>query len=88
MKKEKIIYPLTGGLIISLFMIIIQLLTLKFCNSDMLCLVIILIPTLPGSIIGFIFGKNLIGLPLIITTLIFYFLIGALIGWLVERYKK
>ncbi len=87
MKKETI-YSLIGGTILSLVMVILQIIILETCKNDFFCLVLGLIPTLPGSILGFIIGQNLIGIPLIITTLIFYFALGALVGFILCKFTN
>lgn len=86
--ENKIKYSLIGGSVLTLIMILFQLITFFFCKSEFLCLIINFIPTIPGSLIGLLFGFNLLGFYLILINLIFYFIIGALIGYLVQRFRK
>lgn len=61
---------------------LIELLLYKFCTDDLLCLGLLIVPLLPGALL------NLEGNTSIIVSLISWFLIGSLIGFLVYKIKK
>lgn len=86
--ENKLKYSLIGGMILTLIMILFQIITFLFCKSEFLCLIINFIPTIPGSLIGLLFGFNLVGFYLILINLIIYFLIGAVIGYFVQRFRN
>lgn len=78
--KNKIV--LGTGLIFSISMAVIGLLLYTYCTDDLLCVGLIIIPILPGVLL------NLEGVISILVSLIFWFLIGALIGLLISKLKK
>ena len=61
---------------------VIELIIYNFCTDDILCFGLLIIPLLPGTLL------NLNGNISIIISLIFWFLIGSLIGFLVYKIKK
>lgn len=61
---------------------LIELLLYKFCTDDLLCLGLLIVPLLPGALL------NLEGNVSIIVSLIFWFLLGSLIGFLVYKVKS
>ncbi|MBI2654352.1 hypothetical protein HYX02_06110 [Candidatus Woesearchaeota archaeon] len=81
-KNKLFIWMLGSGLILSLFMGIIGWVTLKKCTQNIGCFLFIAIPLLPGALL------RLEGTTSIIISLIFWFLIGSLIGFLVYKIKK
>lgn len=78
--KNKIV--LGTGLIFSISMAVIGLLLYTYCTDDLLCVGLIIIPILPGVLL------NLEGVISILVSLIFWFLIGALIGLFISKLKK
>ena len=61
---------------------LIELLLYNFCTNNIMCLGLLIIPLLPGTLL------NLEGFTSVIVSLIFWFLIGSLIGFLVYKVKK
>lgn len=61
---------------------IIELILYNFCTDDIMCFGLLIIPLLPGVLL------NLSGTMSIIISLIFWFLIGSLMGFLVYKVKK
>lgn len=80
MKKFYII--LVPGLILSLIMFLVPLIAQQKCTQNIGCIIYSIIPYYPGLIL------NLEGTIVIIVSLIFWFLTGALIGFLIYKYKK
>ena len=78
--KSKIIW--ISGLVLSTAMGLIGWLSYKFCTDDITCILYVSIPLLPGIFL------NLEGLISIIVSLLFWFLLGSLIGFLVYKIKK
>ena len=69
----------------TLFVIIIggiELILYKFCTSNIMCFALLIIPFLLGALL------KLEGFALLIVSLIFWFLLGSLIGFLVYKIKK
>ena len=71
-----------SGLVLSIVMAFIAYFGFANCKQDIGCLVFVIIPGYPGLILG------LEGLTSIIVSLIFWFLLGALIGFLIYKIKK
>ena len=71
-----------SGLILSLFMGILGWVTLKKCTENIGCFLFIAIPLLPGVLL------RLEGITSIIVSLISWFILGSLIGFLVYKIKK
>jgi hypothetical protein len=85
MKLTKIIKfknPVIIGLIVSIFMASIGTLFSIFCTNNIGCLIYVFIPLFPGIVLG------LTGIFSIFTSLIFWFVIGSLIGLLITKLKK
>lgn len=80
MNKIHIIWIL--GVLLTFIMSLVAFYGLKICDQDIGCLVFIVIPGFPGLTLG------LEGFSSIIISLIFWLLLGALIGFLVYRMKK
>ena len=80
--NNKIGLPLIFGILLSLFMLILWLVLFNTCIDDLGCLAFLVIPILPGFLL------KLVGTTSIIISLIFWFLIGSLIGFLVYKFKK
>ena len=75
-----------GGLALLLILFIYEMIVLASCNSiGVLCLVFGIILFDPASSILMIFGLNYTGYPLIITSILFWFIIGFLLGMLVYK---
>ena len=70
------------GLVFALLIGLIELLLYKFCTDNIMCLGLLIIPLLPGGLL------NLEGTTSIIISLIFWFLLGSLIGFLIYKVKK
>ena len=83
-KTKKVEYKkvIIFGFVISLIMGFIGTLTYLTCTDEFGCLIFMLIPLFPGILI------NAKGFTIIFVSLIFWFLVGALIGFLVYRLKK
>lgn len=84
MLEEIIKYKLIwiSGLILSLLMGLFGVYSYQTCTQNVGCLLYVFIPLLPGILL------NLEGATSIIVSLIFWFLIGSLIGFLVYKIKK
>ena len=83
MERNKLIMWIFGsGLILSLFMGILGWVTLKKCTENIGCFLFIAIPLLPGVLL------RLEGITSIIVSLISWFILGSLIGFLVYKIKK
>ena len=81
MKKLKNIIWITG-IIFAVLIGVIELLLYNFCTSNVMCLGLLIIPLLPGTLL------NIEGFTSVIVSLIFWFLIGSLIGLIVYKLKK
>ena len=73
------------GSVISILIVIIEIVLLNYCTDSLFCFGLMVIPTLPSVLI---FKGRLDGYALILVTLIFWFLLGSLIGFLVYKIKK
>ena len=84
MLKEIIKYKVVwiSGLTLSLLMGLFGVYSYQTCTQNVGCLLYLIIPLLPGVLL------NLEGAASIITSLIFWFLLGSLIGFLVYKNKK
>lgn len=78
--KNKIIWIM--GIIIAVSIGILELLLYNFCNDNIMCVALLFIPLLPGAI------SNFEGYTSIFVSLVFWFIIGALIGILISKLKK
>ena len=81
MKNPKKII-LLFGIIFTTIIGLIELSLYNFCTDDILCFGLLIIPLLPGTLL------NLNGDISIIVSLIFWFLLGSLIGVLIYRLRK
>ena len=70
------------GLLLSLLMTLFWFITFERCTDDLGCLAFLIIPLFPG------FSLGLEGAYSIIVSLIFWFLIGSLIGYVIYKLKK
>ena len=82
LNKNLLRWTLGLGLVLSLFMVIVGWLTINKCNNNIGCFLFIAIPLLPGFLL------RLEGISSILASFLFWFLIGALIGFLVYKIKK
>ena len=80
--NRKVSLPLISGVLLSLFMAMLWLVIFKNCTNDLGCLAFLVIPILPGFLL------NLEGITSIIVSLIFWFLLGSLISFLIYKLKK
>ena len=78
--KNKVIW--ISGLILSIFMGLFGYVLFKNCTDDVLCIFFVALPFIPGILL------NLEGITSILISLIFWFLLGSLIGFLVYKIKK
>ena len=78
--KNKIIW--LSGLVLSTFMGLLGYVLFKTCIDDVMCIFFVALPFMPGILL------NLEGIASIIVSLIFWFLLGSLIGFLVYKIKK
>ena len=81
-KNKLLIWILGFGIILSLFMGILGWVTLNKCTDNIGCFLFIAIPLLPGALL------RLEGVASVVTSLLFWFLLGSLIGFLVYKFKK
>ena len=79
-KKYK--YLIIGGVISFLLFGIIELLLYYGCKNNLACIVLLSAPIIPGILLG------LEKYNLILFSLFIWFLLGALIGFLVYKLKK
>ena len=70
------------GLLLTLIMGIIAFFGFKNCEQNIGCLIFVIIPGYPGLSLG------LEGFPSILVSLIFWFLLGSLIGFLIYKIKN
>ena len=82
MKNSKNKFILLFGIIFAVIIGAIELILYNFCTDDIMCFGLLIIPLLPGALL------NWSGTMSIIISLIFWFLIGSLIGFLVYKFKK
>ena len=86
--NKKIKSGLIAGTFLCLFLVITEILLAVTCKDDVTCLVFLLLPFYPiGSLLQSI-GINNTGFPLIISSFIFYFIIGYIGGLIFYRIKK
>jgi len=83
--NEKVKYFLGFGIGLWLITVIIQNIMIATCKGGLGCLDV-LIFALPGVIVSNLFGLGLVGIR--VTNIIFYFIIGGLIGLIVLKMKK
>ena len=74
--------PLIIGISLSLFMLVLWFILFNICIDDVGCLAFLVIPILPGFILGLRDSTS------IFISLVFWFLLGSLIGFLVYKIKK
>ena len=84
MKLNDLKKPAIYGTIFVGMIILLELYLFYFCTNDFGCLALAFLPAFPSLIIGVSSG-TWIGM---FVNLIFYFLIGALVGYLVQKFKK
>ena len=82
MKMNKIHIIWVSGVLLALLMGIIAFFGFKNCEQDLGCIIFVIIPGYPGLILG------LEGFTSILVSLLFWFLLGSLIGFLVYKIKK
>ncbi len=83
-KLQKFKVPAIYGGIFLAIIIISELIILATCKEELFCLGLGLVLAVPSAIIGIKSGTWLA----LIVNIIFYFLVGALIGFLVEKFRK
>ena len=81
-QNKKLLLPLIFGVILSSLMTAYWFYTFKTCNDDLGCIAFLMVPLFPGIIL------NLKGTASVIISLVFWFLIGALIGFLISKIKR
>ena len=77
---KKIIW--ISGFALCLFMFLFWVISFKTCNDNIGCLVYLVIPLLPSLIL------KLEGYTSVVFSLVFWFFLGSLIGFLVYKIKK
>lgn len=85
MKKQSKKFILYGGLIgLGFYIILYGILTwiLNISEICISCLILLIILTIPCKIF------DIIGIPCLISGIIFWFIIGALLGLLISKLKK
>lgn len=75
-------FILLFGIVFAVIIGLIELILYISCTDDILCFGLLVIPLLPGTLL------NLSGTISIIVSLLFWFLLGSLIGFLVYKLKK
>ena len=70
------------GFTLPLFMLLFWIISFKTCNENIGCIIYLTIPVLPSVLLG------LDGIVSIVVSLIFWFLLGSLIGFLVYKFNK
>lgn len=87
MNKKMFKYISIYGLVLAVFMFILEIVIINKCTDNLGCLVLGLAPAFPGALID-----NLIGLDTFYSipffSAIFYFILGSFIGWIVWNVKK
>lgn len=78
--KKPLIY---GGIFLTL-VILLEIIILSTCKEELYCVGLAFVITLPGMLFRISPGTTIE----IIFDVIFYFLLGALIGFLVQKFKK
>ena len=81
-KMNKVHVIWLSGALLTLIMGLVAFYGLKICSQDIGCLIFIIISGYPGLSLG------LEGFTSILVSLIFWFLLGSLIGFLVYEIKK
>ena len=82
MKNSKNKFILLFGIIFAVIIGVIELILYNFCTDNIMCFGLLIIPLLPGTLL------NLSGNVSIFISLIFWFLLGSLIGFLIYKLKK
>ena len=75
-------YTIVGGVISTIFFGFVELVLYYTCTNNLACLFLLSIPILPGILLG------LERYGLVIFSILFWFLLGSLIGFLVYKMKK
>jgi len=81
-QDKKLSLPLIFGVLLSFLMILYWFYTYKTCNDDLGCIAFLMVPLFPSIVL------NLEGTTSIIVSLIFWFLLGSLIGYLIYKVKN
>lgn len=74
--------PLLFGLVLVLLVGLIELALFYSCKNSLLCVFLLSIPLLPGILL------NLEGFASIFVSIVFWFLLGSLIGFFIYRIRK
>jgi len=82
MRNSKSRFILLFGIVFAVIIGAIELILYNFCTDDIMCLGLLIIPLLPGTLL------NLSGNVSIFISLLFWFLLGSLIGFLVYKVKN
>jgi len=78
--KYKIIWM--WGILFAIIIGGIELILYKFCTNDIMCFALLIIPFLLGAVL------KLEGFTLLVVSIIFWFILGSLIGFLIYKFKK
>ena len=70
------------GIVLPIIMLLFWIISFKTCTDNIGCIVYLAIPLLPSVLL------KLKGTTSIIVSLIFWFLLGSLIGFLIYKVKK
>ena len=71
-----------SGIVLPLLMLLFWVISFNTCNENIGCIIYLTIPVLPSVLLG------LEGIVSIIVSLIFWLLLGSLIGFLVYKVKN
>ena len=82
MRNSKSRFILLFGIVFAVIIGAIELILYNFCTDDIMCLGLLIIPLLPGTLL------NLSGNVSIFISILFWFLLGSLIGFLVYKVKN
>ena len=85
--KNKMKYWITGGIILNLIVFMLILIAMNGCGGEG-CLVLMFLPFLPAGMILLSLNLTNTGPILIFSSFIFYFVIGSLIGLIIEKARR
>lgn len=84
MKLDNFKKPAIYGVILVILIILIEVFTLSYCTNDLGCLALMFIFAFPAAMLGLDLGTYLS----FFINILFYFLLGTIVGFLVERFKS
>ena len=85
--NKRLKYVMGGGIIFAIIAYLIEIIVLNTCGGGLGCLIIGSVYLIPGTILSDMLKVTSISL-IKIGSIVFYFIIGGLIGLLVNKFKN